>query len=91
VREVTEAAESFRAVQDQLRTLSPSLQADAASVLRSAQVAYAEGELTLLEWLETVRAYYETETAIANLRAELIIRAATLERAVGTPFIQELR
>jgi len=91
VREVTEAAESFRAVQDQLRVLSPAVQADAATVLRSAQVAYAEGELTLIEWLDTVRAYYETETAIANLRAELLIRAATLERAVGVPFIQELR
>ncbi|MDQ3673386.1 MAG: TolC family protein, partial [Gemmatimonadota bacterium] len=91
IREVTEAAESFQAVQDQLRVLSPALQAEAATVLRSAQVAYAEGELTLLEWLDTVRAYYETETAIANLRAELLIRAATLERAVGTPFIQDLR
>lgn len=91
VREVTEAVESFRGVQEQLGVLGPALQADAATALRSAQLAYTEGELSLIEWLDTVRAYYETETAIANLRAEVLIRAATLERAVGTSFIQELR
>lgn len=90
-REVDEALASLRAVQDQLRALSPSLQGDAAAALRSAEVAYAEGELTLLEYLDTVRAYYETETSIANLRAELLVRAAVLEHAVGTHFIQERR
>lgn len=91
VREVTEAVESFRAVQEQLRVLGPALRSDAASVLRSAQLAYAEGELSLIELLDTVRAYYETETTIANLRAELLVRAAVLEWAVGTSLIQELR
>jgi cobalt-zinc-cadmium efflux system outer membrane protein len=90
-REVLEAAEGLRAVQQQLRILGPALQADAATALRSAQLAYSEGELTLLEWLDTVRAYFETETSIANLRAELLVRAAVLERAVGTNVIQELR
>ena len=90
-REVTEAAEAVRSVQEQLQTLGPALQADAAAALRSAQVAYTEGELTLLEWLDTVRAYYETETSIANLRAELLIRAAALGRAVGLKTIRELR
>jgi cobalt-zinc-cadmium efflux system outer membrane protein len=91
IREVTEAAEALRVVQEQLRLLGPELQADAGSVLRSAQLAYAEGELSLIEWLDTVRAYYETQTSIVNLRAELFVRAAALERAVGTPLMQELR
>lgn len=90
-REVQEAAMSLRAVQEQLRALGPSLQADAHAALRSAQVAYAEGELTLVEWLDTVRAYYETEASIANLRAELLVRAAVLERVTGTNVFQELR
>lgn len=90
-REVNEAALSLRAAQEQLRVLGPTLQADAAAALRTAQVAYAEGEVTLLEWLDTVRAYYETETSIATLRAELLVRAAALERAVGANLFQELR
>lgn len=90
-REVTEGVEALRAVQEQLRVLGPDLQSDATSVLRSAQLAYAEGELSLIEWLDTVRAYYETQTSIVNLRAELLVRAAALERAVGTSLFQELR
>jgi cobalt-zinc-cadmium efflux system outer membrane protein len=90
-REVQEATMALRAVQEQLRLLGPTLQADARSALRAAQVAYSEGELTLLEWLDTVRAYYETETSIANLQAELLVRAAALERAVGTNVFPELR
>jgi cobalt-zinc-cadmium efflux system outer membrane protein len=90
-REVTEGVEALSAVQEQLRVLGPDLQSDAMSVLRSAQLAYAEGELSLIEWLDTVRAYYETQTSIVNLRAELLVRAAALERAVGTSLFQELR
>jgi outer membrane protein TolC len=91
VREVLETADALRAAQEQLRAIGPSIQADAAVALRSAQTAYAEGEITLLEWLDTVRAYQETEATLANLRAELVIRAAALERAVGMPLFQELR
>jgi cobalt-zinc-cadmium efflux system outer membrane protein len=90
-REALEAAEAFRTAQEQLRTLGPLVRADAATALRAAETAYAEGEITLLEWLDTVRAYHETETTIANLQAELLIRAAALERAVGAPIFQELR
>lgn len=90
-REVTEASEALRSVQEQLQALGPELQGDASAALRSAQLAYTEGELTLLEWLDTVRAYYETEAAIANLRAELLVRAAALGRAVGVTMIRELR
>jgi outer membrane protein, heavy metal efflux system len=90
-REVQEAVLSLRAVQEQLRALGPSLQSDAQAALRAAQVAYNEGELTLIEWLDTVRAYFETENSIAHLHAELLVRAAVLERAVGTDVFQELR
>ena len=90
-REVTEASDALQSAQEQLDAIGPALQADAATALQSAQVAYTEGELTLLEWLDTARAYYETETAIANLRAEVLIRAASLGRAVGVNMIRELR
>jgi cobalt-zinc-cadmium efflux system outer membrane protein len=90
-REVMEAADALRAAQEQLQALGPAVLSDAAAALRSAQTAYAEGEITLLEWLDTVRAYQETESTIANLRAEVLIRGAALERAVGSQLFQELR
>lgn len=90
-REVLEAVEGLRAVQEQLAAMSPSVQEDAAVALRAAQAAYNEGEITLLEWLDTVRAWQETQSSIGTLRAELLVRAAALERAVGAPVFQELR
>lgn len=91
MREVREAAEAFGAAQEQVALLGDSVQSDATLALRAAQTAYAEGEISLLEWLDTVRAWQETEITIANLRAEVIVRAAALERAVGTPLFPELR
>lgn len=90
-REVLEAADALRAIREQLAVLGPAAQADAAAALRAAQTAYVEGEITLLEWLDTVRAYQETEATLASLRAEVIVRAAALEHAVGVALFPELR
>lgn len=90
-REVIDAAEAYRAARAQLDALGPAVQSDAAATLRAAQTAYAEGEITLLEWLDTMRAYHETESAVATLRAELLIRAAALERATGVMLFEESR
>lgn len=83
VREVIESVEALRAVQTQWGLLSSQALTDAAAALRSAQTAYNEGEISLLEWLDTVRAYQETESMLATLRAEYIIRVAAVERAAG--------
>jgi cobalt-zinc-cadmium efflux system outer membrane protein len=82
MREVAEAHASFVAVEQQLAVLAPQLGAPAATALQSAQVAYLEGEITLLEWLDAVRAYQEAESSYSTLLAESLIRRATLERAV---------
>jgi outer membrane protein, heavy metal efflux system len=82
-REVIESVEALRAVQTQWELLSSQALTDAAAALRSAQTAYNEGEISLLEWLDTVRAYQETEAMLATLRAEYIIRVAAVERAAG--------
>jgi outer membrane protein TolC len=47
------------------------------------QAAYAEGEITLAEWLEAVRAWQETELAVLILTTDLALRRAELARAVG--------
>ena len=84
-REVLEAHDALLAVEQQRLLLAPQLGAPAAASLRSAQVAYSEGEITLLEWLDAVRAYHEAESAYSNLVAEFLVRRATLERAVSAP------
>jgi cobalt-zinc-cadmium efflux system outer membrane protein len=84
-REVSEAHDALRAVEEQRALLAPHLGAPAAAALRSAQVAYSEGEIPLLEWLDAVRAYHEAESAYSNLIAEFFIRRATLERVVASP------
>ena len=84
-REVAEAYDALTAVEEQRALLAPQLGAPAAAALRSAQVAYSEGEIPLLEWLDAVRAYHEAESAYSNLLAEFLIRRATLERVVASP------
>lgn len=82
--EVMEAHDAVTAAEQQIALLAPQLGARAAAALRSAQVAYAEGEITLLEWLDAVRAYHEAGSAYASLVGETMVRRAALERSVGT-------
>lgn len=88
-REVDEAAESLRAVAEQVNILAPQLGAESEMALGAAQLAYAEGEITLVEWLDAVRAYQEAESTFASLLAESLIRLAALERAVGVPLSRD--
>ena len=90
-REVAEAATAFRAVDEQLTLLRPLLGSESQTALRAAQVAYTEGEISLVEWLDAVRAYQEAEGTFATLRAESLIRRAALERAVGIPLSRDSR
>ena len=84
-REVAEAYDAYRAAEAQLELLAPQLGAESRAALGAAQVAYSEGEITLVEWLDAVRAYREAEASFATLQAELIIQRAALERAIGAP------
>jgi cobalt-zinc-cadmium efflux system outer membrane protein len=84
-REVAEAYDAYVALETQLATLTPQLGPETRSAMRAVQVAYAEGEVTLVEWLDAVRAYQEAETILASLRADAVIRRAALERALGAP------
>ena len=88
-REVTDAADALRTVAEQLALLRPSLGEEATAALGAAAVAYREGETTLLEWLDAVRAFHEAEVSLVTLESELSIRLATLRRAVGTTLPRE--
>lgn len=84
-REVAEAYDAFIAAEEQRALLAPQLGATGAAALRSAHVAYSEGEIPLLAWLDAVRAYHEAESSYSNLLAQSLIWRATLERVVASP------
>lgn len=88
-REVLEAADALRATEEQLNALRGQLGPESDAALHSVQVAYSEGEISLVEWLDAVRAYQEAESSYATLRAESLIRRAALVRAVGSPSSKE--
>lgn len=83
-REVTDALDALRAAEAQRAALAPHLGADARIAVQAVQASYVEGEITLLEWLDAVRAYQDAESTYLTLQAEVAIRQAALARAVGT-------
>lgn len=85
-REVGEAYDAYTALGTQLRLLAPHVGLETSAAMRAVQVAYSEGEVTLVEWLDAVRAYQEAESGYATLRGEALIRRAEFERAVGRAF-----
>jgi cobalt-zinc-cadmium efflux system outer membrane protein len=82
-REVEHAWRTLGALTEQLDVLRPLLGVDAQLALQAASTAYDEGEISLVEWLDAVRAYHEAQSSFANLQAEHAIQFMTLERAVG--------
>ncbi|HOX21117.1 MAG TPA: TolC family protein [Gemmatimonadales bacterium] len=74
---------AHQALAGELALLARQLGPDADMVRGAAAAAFAEGEMSLLEWLDAVRAYQEAESTYAMLWAEYIARRAALERATG--------
>jgi len=85
--EVADAVEAWRSLEEPLEALQPHLGEAASRAMQAIQLAYDEGEVTLVEWLDAVRAWQEAESNLIALRAEAMIRRAALARAVGVPFI----
>lgn len=83
VRAVVDAYESHQAIAGQLTELEGHLGEEARKATHAAEVAYAEGEISLVEWLDSVRSYQEAESMYASLWAAYIARRAALERATG--------
>lgn len=80
--------EAVRAADQQQAALRAQLGPEAEAALLAAEVAFAEGEISLLEWLDAVRAYQEAEAVFANVLAESYTQRAALERLLGVPLIQ---
>ena len=84
-REVADALEGLLAAEAQRAALAPHLGEDARLAVRAVQASYAEGEITLVEWLDAIRAYQDADSTYVSLQAEVAIRRAALVRAVGAP------
>jgi outer membrane protein, heavy metal efflux system len=83
VLEIEDAYATHQSLSGQLIELRSQLGEEARKARRSAEAAYAEGEISLLEWLDSVRAYQEAEAAYATLWSEYVTRRAALERLTG--------
>ena len=84
-REVVDALDALRSAEEQRAALAPHLGEDAKIAVRAVQASYAEGEITLVDWLDAIRAYQDAESTYLTLQAEVAIRRAALARAVGAP------
>jgi cobalt-zinc-cadmium efflux system outer membrane protein len=69
--------------------LDRQIAANGSSLRTALDVAFAEGELSLTEWLDALRTDQETTSLHAELWLELAGRLARLERLTGLAFFQE--
>lgn len=87
--EVANAIDALRGVEVQRRALQPYMGEDARMALAAVQASYAEGELTLVEWLDAMRAYQDAQSTYATLLTELVVRRIALAQALGIPLLPD--
>lgn len=83
-RAVRDAAAAYHSLVTGLGVLRDRLGPEADRARLAAESAYREGEIGLLEWLDSVRAFFEAERSYLTLWQELIARGASLERLTGS-------
>jgi outer membrane protein, heavy metal efflux system len=89
--DVTSAFDALRSAEVQRSALAPYMGDDTRRALDAVQASYAEGELTLVEWLDALRAYLDAQSTYAALETEVAIRRATLAQALGLPLLPDTR
>lgn len=82
-RDVSDAVDALRAVELQRLALATHLGEEADAALRAVRLSYAEGEISLVEWLDAVRAYQDAQLAFITLQAAEATHHAALRRALG--------
>ncbi len=81
--EVRRLAEGVRSLLAQRALFGARLGAEADAALQAVAVAFAEGELPVVQWLDAVRSYHEARSMLVHLEAEIATRWADLAAAVG--------
>jgi outer membrane protein, heavy metal efflux system len=85
--EVAEAVAALEAAQAQRDALVPHLGDETRTAIGAVQASYAEGDISLVEWLDAMRAYQDAESTLVTLQAEVVLRRVALARALGTPLL----
>ena len=81
--DVRRALETYESLSRRADLLGATATDEATDLLEIARVAYAEGEMELIELLDAAEALWEAQTAEARLRADLWTGYYDVERAVG--------
>lgn len=81
--DVLRALETYRSLSHRVELLGAPATDEAADLLEIARVAYAEGEMDLIELLDAAEALMEAQLGEARLHADLWTSYYDVERAVG--------
>lgn len=82
--EIRRAWDTHRSLRERMRTLGETLLPASAGLLETARVAYAEGEMTLIELLDAADAYRSARESVNQLLSDYLISVYDLRRATGT-------
>ena len=75
--------QDIRTAHEQIQVFDTGLLKQAEQTLRVARVSFQQGAASLLDVLDAQRVYRQTLLEYAQVRADLSIAVAQLERAVG--------
>ncbi|HUG42223.1 MAG TPA: TolC family protein [Longimicrobiales bacterium] len=81
--DVRRALDTYESLSLRAELLGATAMDEAADMLEIARIAYAEGEMELIDLLDAAEALWELRTAEARLRADLWTGYYDVERAVG--------
>jgi outer membrane protein, heavy metal efflux system len=81
--EIRRAWETRRSLEERMRLIGETLLPESAGLLETARLAYAEGEMTLVELLDAADAYRGARESVTALLAEYLSATYELERATG--------
>ena len=83
-QEIHRAVSAYHALSKQARQLAAPTPEEYNALLASASSAYAEGEFSLVEYIDAITAYMESAELDAHVRTSLLRAAFTVEHAVGS-------
>lgn len=79
----------LRTIQEQLSLFEGALVPQAEQALRSAEAAYATGQLGVLDLLDSERMLLDVRLGLSQLDSDYMKSLAEMERAIGAPFPEE--
>jgi outer membrane protein, heavy metal efflux system len=81
--EIRAAWATWRSLEERMRAIGETLLPESAGLLESARIAYAEGEISLIELLDAAEAYRGARASVVELLVEYLSATYELERATG--------